>query len=514
MALNNTSAIIGAKPLEGSVVDDLRNQELMDMQNREQNREDMRIRLAQKEKQDAKNEAYDKKIADVASKDVPITGYSSVDEGVIDYIQGQGGLLDQYYETMEQLRVQPNGKDRAKLLAKSNNLEKNIDTIKQLQEGLVARTAELQKGLDSGELSPELNKQRKDELNSIIKDYKFKLLNDENGVLRVRYGNENQVYDPDGDGVANEFTLSELLDGRKLGNFKPKFQPTKWLADAKPRYGTKETVTDGNYTKTTIKGFNPDLQGELNKEVDTLFGESVAGMSDNAKSYLADIKNIDYKSMDEKQFSEFKEEYKNQFKAQYDATDKKERDYGAMNASQRLAYDKSKDAEKKKVEYEVVTTPPVYEKAGVKPAQGYKTVSVSNAKPIPYLQGFVGKDKRTITNGSIASYTVEKDKAGNRVVVAEIVYQDSKSSTLSKEDQMILQDNTVPQETKDLILSKVNKGAENKSVIMRLTEKDGVKYAKDLGFDDYNEMKRTARTGEETPKETASERALRIANGG
>jgi hypothetical protein len=180
---------------------------------------------------------------------------------------------------------------------------------------------------------------------------------------------------------------------------------------------------------------------------------------------------------------------------------------GEATQAARLAEEKRKnrlEEEDDKPSYNIVETPPQYGELGVAPAKGYKTVSVTQKKQTP-VNNIVGKvdGKDVIFNNVILnSYTVEKDANGKRSVVAQITYPDVKTSTLTpaeknKLDFLMENPDKVSSKEDELFLTKVNKGAEYKTKVVRLNEKDVVKFKGAVGANNANEMKDLARVGKE-----------------
>jgi chorismate mutase len=176
----------------------------------------------------------------------------------------------------------------------------------------------------------------------------------------------------------------------------------------------------------------------------------------------------------------------------------------------RLQREADKKANKDKVAIEIVETPPVYEKSGVTPIPGYKTVSVVGGKPIQQITAYDNKKGSVIKMDTafLNSYTVAKNpKTGERAIVAEITYPDYKSAGYTAQEQAnfkIQLDAAENQEQADLILSKATKPISYKTTVAYLTEKDASKYLGVGGFKDVNEMKDKARFSQkdEQPKQS------------
>jgi hypothetical protein len=284
---NSSNSYATSRPLEGSVVDLISGIEQQDNFNKQ-----FKYRKDRDEQEKKDKNAKDLR-ANLEKAVAPITGYSSHDEATIDFIGRSGGLRDQIAETTIALQKDPNNPS---LITKSINLEKSIETIKQLQTGLLTRTKTLVSGLDEGKYSKYLNTNLREGYNSLVGEYKYQYGTDDKGNVIVNTGSGN--FDRDGDGIPDSMNLSDVYDDSKLGVFKPKFDDESFLKEAKLRYGSKEQVRDGtsNYMKTTIKGFDPNKRQDLSDEIDGLFGKNKASMTDAAKSYLGDSRQIEPKT--------------------------------------------------------------------------------------------------------------------------------------------------------------------------------------------------------------------------
>ena len=133
-----------------------------------------------------------------------------------------------------------------------------------------------------------------------------------------------------------------------------------------------------------------------------------------------------------------------------------------------------KKAEDNPVSLNVVETPPIYKEANRMPAKGYKTVSLTNG---PVVNSIVVKGK-TITNPRMDSYSVFKNKNGVNQIVAEISYEDTKGASR----EVFTGGDT----------AKENTGLRLKTKVVVLTQEDAVKFARKIGFQNTNEMKRAA----------------------
>ena len=101
---------------------------------------------------------------------------------------------------------------------------------------------------------------------------------------------------------------------------------------------------------------------------------------------------------------------------------------------------------------------------------------------------------------TLDAYTVEKMPNGQRSVTAVINYPIIKTSTLSAEEQLTFKKANSGQklnEDEQLTLDKITKGAEYGKKVVRLTEKEAYKFAKQMGLPDVNAMKDATYVGGE-----------------
>jgi hypothetical protein len=195
--------------------------------------------------------------------------------------------------------------------------------------------------------------------------------------------------------------------------------------------------------------------------------------------------------------------------------DKYEKSYqkeiGVDEATQRANFGLAKrkaEEDEEKPDFNIVETPPSYAQARVKPGKGYKTVSITmkNQKPVSMISAFDFDDKgnqvrKEYSLATLNSYTVEVNKKGKRGIVAEITYPDIKTSSLTPSESSIFSKfKTNPDaltEEEQLVVSKITKGAQYKTEVVRLTEKDAVKFKNTVGAKNAQEMANLARVEEE-----------------
>ncbi|WP_395073863.1 hypothetical protein [Flavobacterium sp.] len=341
---NSSNAYATERPITTSITDWVAKQAGMDLAYKQEKR------LADAEKERIKNRDIEK--AEKAFKNselkYSLTKYSNHDEPLIAFIDGQGGLTEQNLEISKQLEKTPND---VKLRVKQNNLKNSIKRIDNLRKGIIGQTDVLNKGLSAeGGLSPYLNSAIAQDYNKMVGEIRYDYILDDNGNVGVK---RKDFVDKNEDGIADTFTLEDLNDPTKMGVFKPRFSSKDWSLDAKKRYGTldeKGSDPKNPYITNESKGFNTNNKTLLDDEVNQMFGQNYANMTDTAKSFIADELKLDPKTYDEKSFLNLKENYKNSFIGSYPQTKNTTLERVDQNQDQKRADDKKKDGIKNTLE--------------------------------------------------------------------------------------------------------------------------------------------------------------------
>lgn len=325
MATKGTyTAYRALKPLEGDVSQDMQQQQENSFRNRT-------LKLAEDKASQDRADAIEAKKKPIKLPDTPYSEYVSHDKRTIDLFTGDQNLIKEYADNEQALIKDPYN---SQFIIKKKNMDNAIEQIAKAQSGISGKAKALQEGLNTGVLSPSLNKDYVKNYNSLIDatGYSYKL-NKNTGVVSV------EVPDANSDGIPDEFSLQDAYDPSKLTGFKKKFQDESFLTAAKQRYGSREEVIDPStgYIKETLKGFDKNKIIDLNSEVNTLFGNDVSNMTDEAKSYLADTLKVDPSTIKDIEFSKMKNDFGKRLINSYETTDKKEFDSGDQNADQSRA---------------------------------------------------------------------------------------------------------------------------------------------------------------------------------
>jgi hypothetical protein len=156
----------------------------------------------------------------------------------------------------------------------------------------------------------------------------------------------------------------------------------------------------------------------------------------------------------------------------------------------------AKDDKKDNATFGVVEVPPELTSAGVKPAKGYKAVSVTGSKPLIKIGDY---DLATLS-----AYTVETMPNGQRSITALIEYPDIKTSKRTAKQELVIRKSNAGQPLNDdeqLELESITKGAEYKKKSVRLTENEAYKLSQQMKLPNVNAMKDAAYVGGESTQE-------------
>jgi|GEM_PF-4761887 len=477
----NYAAYNKLTPLNGSVTDDLANIEQVNFQRRAEKRAIDAIQKEEKEKADKKKSDLREKI---------VKNIKNYDTGSRSLNEVQGKLIQKAlneYGPIIQILEDPKATDDEKLRAqlKAQNIANLPENLKMVTDFYTNQDVSYRQGVLNKKLhrNPDYEKI----FQNGFENYVLEL--DDLGMPVVAFTDKNNDGKID---VLDVQDYEQIKRGLPTFNFQPMYDKENLVKEAitKIQPEVNQVVQGDRIVKTTSLNDNA-----VEKHVNDLFYNADGSPTDVLKSFA--VQN-GVNMTDTNGLKAIKDDFINSMNlyaksGREESVNPESRQWAEFN------YRRNQDAEKKKpVEYQTVATPPAYTEKGITSANGYKTVSVINGKPIPVVEAYVGNKKRTFTNAALNSYTVVKNRLGNRRIVAEIVYQDSKSSTLSAEDQLIIDDPNTSDATRELILSKVNKGAQNKTEIVYLTEKDAYKFAKQMGLKNASQMANQAKTGKET----------------
>lgn len=486
-------------PLRGSVVDDMRAAEEIGFQHRAEKRQIEQIAKQEEEKKKKEKDLLREKVAkNIQNYD---TGSRSLNE-----LQGMliQKAVNEYIPIIETLE-NPNASEQDKLRAqlKADNISKLPENLKMVTDFYTEQDKLYRTGVANGTLFQNTDYEKI--FQTGFENYILDL--DDNGNPIVAFKDTNKDGKVD---ILDVQSYEQIKTGLPTFDFQRRYDYDELLKDATTKIQPEVNQTDNGSLVRETTGLN--LVKARGYAENTFLKKD--GTPTPALLSLARERGVDITSKEsaDKIISDFVNDMSLRTKG--GVKDTRKDSNLEIQKEKRAAAKEAR--EEKKTTFDVVETPSIYAESKVQPATGYKTVAVTNSKPIPAIQIYENGKKKDVTNATIGSYTIIKNKSGVRQLAAEIVYQDSKSSTLSVDEMALLENINTPAETRELLLSKQSKGPENKSVVKILSEKDAVKYSKQLGFKDFNEMKSKARVGkeEQVQKETAAQRAARIANGG
>ena len=321
------SALNQLRPLENNlqgILNDARRQDNID---RQQDRIDDNAKKREKEaRQTSKINAYDK----LKSQK---TGYSSIDEGIADYIENK--LVTKLDEAYAILEKDPDN-FRAKL--EIDRITKQPEQLKLLSKALVERRETLEKGKADGTLSKTLNKGKIETFDKVFKDFDF--------ALDYADGKTQLFLDVDGDGIDDSqsegITLSNIFEADKLGEFIPAFNLDTYITEAKKKLSTSETDIQTGLSTERNKGVNETSVSVLETDMNDRFGTSVETMTTAFKSLVQDNLGLELPTTDE-EMTAIKDKIKDKITSQVDT--EKEVSYDQKTA---LAIKKENNRKKRK----------------------------------------------------------------------------------------------------------------------------------------------------------------------
>jgi len=513
MAIGRTGAFATVQPIKDSIGDAMTATEDAGFKYRAEKRIEDEAKAKKEEEKDLEFKG------DLEKAKAVITGNRGYDAPVIEAV----GLLKS--KMADDYRLYKSGKlSKLEYDIKKNNLLFQVDLLKQKSEGIVKnyatytellkgdkleggfedRAVSLSKAIDNGHITAEIDENNNinmvawelDENNQPVKVIEKSSISDFgnstlNPVLKVNFQEDIEKFKKN-----NELGLEESIGYNKITGVKELKKGSN--IDRNILAYSQAKVKDPNFLKVAYRNATGETiydSEEISKDPD-----KVKKAEDWAYNQIFDSYSKEITQKEAVQRAKFEEDKR-----------------------------KNKE-EEKKVTTAVVETPPEFTGAGIKPRDGYKTISVTGSKPVLAISGS-GEDtmsdgsKKTVNklfnNATLDAYTVVTNPSGKRQVVGLINYPDVKTSTLTAPEKNAWDaflENEPLTEDQELTVSRITKGAEYKKQVVVLSEKDAYKYAVQLGYDNVNQMKDAAgkdieKQPEEQKKETPAERAKRIAGG-
>lgn len=464
-----------------------------------------KYRAEQKIKDDAKAKKEDDNLKELEEYNkkfgVNIVGNQSIDDTTTQYAMNTkkkvGDLTRQIQQTTDYNK-------KAELMALRAKEVQSFDILKQIPTMINTQATEIAKGVTEGKYAPEDVTLIQEKLKALEKG-KVHYYTDDYGNLKFTTYKLNENGDATNI-IDKDQNLADLMKSI-TPSMSSKYDTNQGIAE---QFVTtvkqdEDKIQEG-FTTITKKG---DMSGRIKRLAD-LKGREIAETPHEAKAMWKRMGNEPKESFNEEDKRKIAFYTSNDLQSRYGKTYEKDIDQagitGRINATK----------EEEKPSYNVVETPQDYAIAKVTPAKGYKTVSITG-KQTP-VNNIVGKTSNgeyvTFNNVSLNSYTVEKDENGKRSVTAQITYPDVKTSTLTPVEKSIfdkLKSNpsSITAE-EELVISRVNKGAEYKTRVVKLNEKDAVKFKSAVGANNANEMKDLARVSEEEQKPSKPTEAKKI----
>jgi len=450
---------------------------------------------AKKADEEAKRKQEDanlKELEDYNGKfGVDITGNQSVDDLTVSYTSQ---ARDMTADLVRRRQTSTNPQERADLTKKINKIYGGYDVLKQMPVVLNNRVEEITKGVTDGKYNDRDVDAVQKTLSNVLSG-NARLYVDDYGQTRVT------VYDVTEEEKAKgilekDITLAELIKST---------QP--FLAST---YDTPNGISDQFLKQVKLdkekiqSGFTTITNEQMSKRVEDMIAQKAKEVStDDNEVYEIWNKmgKPSKRKFDDADRKEVEEYVKKDLLGRYNKSYEKDIDQSAITSRMNAL----KEDKEEKPSYNVVQTPQEYAAAGFKPAKGYKTVSITTKKQKPVNNiTMVNQEsgKEIIYNNVfLNNYTVVKNSKGQRSIVAQITYPDVKTSTLTAEESITwkknLKDPNSLTDEEELIVSRITKGVEYKTVTIPMKEVDIVKFKDVVGASDANGMKDLARVGEE-----------------
>lgn len=455
MAIGTTNAYATTQPIQGDPIGRAMNIV-------EQNA--FRYREEEQEKADAAKkaeEARQKGIAELAGDyDYDISGFSSIDDPVYNFaMEAKKNVADLQQRMLQNPNMsQMEIADYKRQIAKQ---DQSFKYLKQFPTLLKAKVDGISKGIADGKYYKSDLERLQNEIKN-LETGKFKLNIDKNGNPKIT------VYEQDENGAYTK-VIKETGLGDYVNSLNPRknFEYVKTIDDFSKNIKPRVTATQNGINITKKEQLTPQIINSVD-----LYAESLLSDKDYRSIILEENPSLDE--------SQLRQKITDDIYARILTKNEQSLDSSMYGTNVRAA----QDAQKTKVNFTKVDVPKSMRSAGITPSNGFTAVSVSsNVKPIDFAGG--------VTMPKISTYTITTDSFGKPGVYAEIVYPDVKTSTLSPEEQNVfakLRNGEELTETEELTVSRVTKGAENKTKSIKLEDAEAAKFAMNMGLGSIEEM--------------------------
>ena len=415
-------------------------------------------------------EGEEKRLQDIDEMKVDfnfdVSGYNGVDGPIYGIaLKGREDVADLQTKMIENPNMSQ--VEKANIKQRIQKYDQTFKYLKQFAPMLKTHMDEVTKGIKEGKY-----------FDGDIKKLEKELGQFESGNYELFIGKNNDptvvIYDTNEKGER-----VGVLKQTPLGNFINSLTPRKNFDYNAFMKGSTEGIKATTVSRQT--GSNITEKQQITPDI--------VRSANSAAEYI--MSDPDTRSIMEEQFGTegdaLKQKVVNDFLARIETKDLQKLDTGFLNYARGVQKDQEEQAT-----FGVVETPPEFASSGVKSAKGYKTVSVTGSKPLTRVGDY--------NLATLDAYTVEKMPNGQRSVTAVINYPIIKTSTLSAEEQLTFKKANSGQklnEDEQLTLDKITKGAEYGKKVVRLTEKEAYKFAKQMGLPDVNAMKDATYVGGE-----------------
>lgn len=471
MAIGRTGSFATTEAPQDNVLQSMRYVDQLDYRAKQ----DKALADQEKAKKDAENL---KEIDDYRNKfGVNLTGNQNINDLVIPYASQ---ARDKAAELTKRIQLSSNNQEKAKLMADRNRIVQSFDVLKQVPDILNAKAKEIAEGIEKGKFNERDVDAIQETLGQLEKGQAH-LYVDDNGQARVTIFKTDENKNPTGI-IDKEQTIVELINSA-TPYLKPTYDINGGIAEQfTSQVKLDETEIQKGFTTVTQKQLSDRVKQQAKKK-----GQEVSTIDSEVYELWQRMGNQPKRKFTEEDRQKVAKYVEEDLLNRYNTEYKKEIDQSGILAQQKFAYDKKKE-DQKTATFGQVEVPRSIRAAGYTPSKGYKAVSVTSSKPFPILGG--------ITLASVNSYTVTSDGTGKKRIIAEVVYPDVKTTTLTAKEQQawdtFLKEPEKLTPEQDLEVSRISKGATNKTSIISLDEADSFKLAKQIGLNNQNEVMEAA----------------------
>lgn len=443
MAGGKFAAYQRLRPLQGDITTDLLNAENQEFKHRAEDRinEDRKLKAQALKEKKAKEG-----IARAKGLKLYDTGSDSLNESLAEAITIATNEYPKIFEVLDDQNGKYTQAEKIKAKLKYDNILNLPENLKTMTNAVMGEYQDYQKGVAAGTLFRDEAYEKKFE-----NGFKGVSLTFDDDGLPVAVFRKGQK-DINGDGVINDLdieTMSSLNDVYSRPQFQRNFNYDSLIKQHAEKLESAENAKVSGFKTTTTTGVEPDL---LIDSVQRVLYNKDGSISD-VMSALIRQKGLDPNSkIDQKTIED---DYKNDVYIRTKRGKVEKLDAGAIVANKK----ENRLAKDSKATLGEVVTP-------TKATWGkqFKNIDTNKVNSVPVkgvnISAIPLDDGRTITNAKVVNYTYDKDDN----MIVDVVYQDTKSETMSEEKY-----------TKELEEATKNKDFSKIAILQAASDVDGGK---------------------------------------